>query len=163
MSFLPERKQPADPRDDTTMGRTLAGLRTEFEDLIERYVGGHWGVSPMESVPARLGWGPRIDLVETQDRWTLTAELPGIDPQNVDVNIAHDTLTLKGEKQQDIRSQDAKHHYVERQYGRFQRSIRLPGSADADRINAEFKNGVLTITLAKRAGPEPKRIEIRAG
>ncbi len=163
MSFPPEQQDPDVCDDGPTLSGPLTQFRTEFENLVDHYIGDHWGVSPLESVPARLGWGPRIDLVETHDQWTLNAELPGIDPGDVDVSVKRNTLTISGEKRRNVETDVGKHHYVERRYGRFVRTVRLPGFADAEDVNAEFKNGVLTITLSKRAGPQPTRIEIRQG
>ncbi|WP_417815817.1 Hsp20/alpha crystallin family protein [Thalassospira alkalitolerans] len=104
---------------------------------------------------------PRIDVHETDDQIELSAELPGVEQDDVDVSVLEGVLTITGEKKLTRESNDGA-RVVERSYGSFKRSFRLSDNVDADKIAASFKNGVLTLTLPKVAEvkPEPRKIAI---
>ncbi|MTV15463.1 MULTISPECIES: Hsp20/alpha crystallin family protein [Bradyrhizobium] len=92
---------------------------------------------------------PAIDIVEKEKAFEITAELPGLDAKNIDLQLSDDVLTIKGEKQ-DEKEEKTKDRYVsERRYGSFRRSLQIPGSVDADKIEATFRNGILTVSLPK--------------
>lgn len=143
------------------MERTMSRFRDEFERLFERYVGGEWGTTAWEGLPARLGWGPRIDLAESEGDLTITCELPGIDAKLVDISVTGETLTIRGEKKQETFEKKPHYHYIEREYGEFARTVQLPASVDPNKVEARYKDGVLTIVVAKRQESKPKRINIR--
>jgi HSP20 family protein len=99
---------------------------------------------------------PAIDIVEKDKAFEVTAELPGLDVKHIELQLSDNILTIKGEKQEE-REEKAKDHYVsERRYGSFRRSLQVPGSVDADKIEASFKSGVLTVTLPKSAEAQKK-------
>jgi HSP20 family protein len=107
---------------------------------------------------------PVADVVEGERDYRVTAELPGLSEKDIEISLAGDTLTVKGEKKEE-REEKAESRYVsERRFGSFQRSFQLPEDADPEKIEAGFKNGVLTITLPKRPGAQVKRrkIEVKA-
>lgn len=108
-------------------------------------------------------WSPPIDLEERDNELVLTAELPGLNPEDIDVEIEGNTLTLRGEKRAEKEQQEGEHHYYERQYGTFVRRLSLPESVDSDRATARFDNGILRITLPRRAGTRGKRLRIEGG
>lgn len=118
-------------------------------------------------VRAETGWAlsPLVDIVEKDKHYQITAELPGLDPENIELKIANDTLTIKGEKKQEREEKKQNYHFSERRYGAFQRSFTLPAGIDADKIEANFKSGVLTVLLPKteQALKNEKKIAIRAG
>lgn len=105
---------------------------------------------------------PAIDVEETDEAICVHAEIPGVDPQEVDVSIRDNVLTLRGEKHQDETSKTGNYHRVERRWGSFWRELALPADVDASRVEAKVHNGVLTITLPKAEAVKPKRIEIKA-
>src|SRR5262245_35989580 len=112
-----------------------------------------------------MSWGkhPAVDIVDKENLYEITAELPGLNESDIDVKVSGGVLTIKGEKK-DEREEKKKDYYVsERRYGSFQRSFGVPDGVDTDRIEAQFRNGVLTITLPKtpQAQKSEKRIEIR--
>jgi HSP20 family molecular chaperone IbpA len=100
-----------------------------------------------------VGWAPAVEVSETTDNIVVTAELPGMTEKNVQVEFEDDTLTLRGEKSEERKEGDGdkKYHIYERTYGAFRRSFTLPRIVEGDKVSAEFKNGVLTITLPKTA------------
>ena len=104
----------------------------------------------------------RMNVSETEDELRISAELPGVDENDVDVTLDGDVLMIRGEKkfEQERGGEKEKYHFVERSYGAFQRSIRLPYSVKADEISADFHNGVLTLTLPKSEQQRTHKIPI---
>jgi HSP20 family protein len=120
-------------------------------------------------MPFRLGTAltmphPAIDVTEDAGGYRLTAELPGMTESDIEVALADDTLTVKGEKKEATETTETNYYLSERSYGSFRRSFVLPEGVDPDKIGAEFAKGVLTVTLPKVAGAavEPKKIEVKA-
>ncbi len=107
-------------------------------------------------------WAPLVDILESEDAIVLKAELPEVDPQSVDIRLENNVLTLKGDRQFEGDSQKERFLRSERPYGPFSRSFSMPAIVDEANIKAEFKNGVLTVTLSKKEAAKPKRIQIAA-
>jgi HSP20 family protein len=105
-------------------------------------------------------WAPPVDVYETEHDVVLKAELPGVDPKEVEVRVEDGTLYLKGERKLENEVKQDNYHRIERAYGSFVRSFPLPSSVDAEKANAQYKNGVLTLTLPKREEAKPKTIKI---
>jgi HSP20 family protein len=108
-------------------------------------------------------WTPPVDVLEKRDRIVLTAELPGFSEDQVQLRFEDGVLTLEGERRFEKEVDEARYHCVERSYGRFSRSFRLPASVDEEGISATFVNGLLVVELPKREEVRPKSIRIRAG
>ena len=104
----------------------------------------------------------RVDIAETDKDIEITAELPGLEEKDVQVNVADDVLTIKGEKKAEKEEKDKNYHRIERSYGSFCRSLQLPAGANADAIKATLKNGVLKVTVTKPVAAQPKKIEVKA-
>jgi HSP20 family protein len=105
-------------------------------------------------------WAPPVDIYETEDAIVLKAELPGVDPKDVEVRVEDNTLYLKGERKFEKEVKEQNYHRVERSYGSFARSFSLPNSISTDKVKAEFKDGLLTLTMPKREEAKPKTIKI---
>lgn len=118
--------------------------------------------------PAWFGRGEGVDLkldvAETDKAIKVTAELPGVEEKDIDVTLTGDVITIKGEKKFEQERKEDNYHLVERSYGSFQRSLRLPFAAGDKDVGADFKNGVLTITVAKptEAQTSAKKIDVKA-
>jgi len=127
-------------------------LKTLFEDPFV------FGATPT------MGWVPTVDVVETDDALVLTAELPGLDKDDVDIELEGNVLTLRGEKTDEIEKEgekaDRRMRIWERRYGEFSRSFTLPNTINADGIQAEFAKGVLTVHLPKTVEAQGRRIAI---
>jgi HSP20 family protein len=106
---------------------------------------------------------PPIDIYEDEQHITLKAELPGIDPKDVDVHVENNTLTIKGERKFEKEEKEENFHRMERRYGTFVRSFTLPNTVDTDNVKADYENGILKIQLAKRAEAKPKQIKVNVG
>lgn len=103
---------------------------------------------------------PAVDIVEKDHAFEITAELPGLDARNIELNVADDVLTIKGEKKEEKEEKTKDHHVSERRYGSFRRSVQLPSSIDAGKIEANYKSGILTVTLPKSAEAQKKQTVI---
>lgn len=118
------------------------------------------------SWPAEEGWirAPAVDVCEKDKQYEITAELPGMDPSNVEVKLANGILTIKGEKKEEKEEKQKDYHLSERRFGSFQRSFQVPEGIDEDKVQANFDKGVLTITLPKSAEAQKpeKKISIQA-
>ena len=105
-------------------------------------------------------WAPAVDIYEHEGNIVLTAELPGVDPKDVDVRVENNVLTLRGERKWSDDVQRESYHRVERAYGSFTRSFTLPNVVDTEKIKADFKDGMLKLVLPKREEAKPKQISI---
>ncbi|HYY68360.1 MAG TPA: Hsp20/alpha crystallin family protein [Terriglobales bacterium] len=108
-------------------------------------------------------FAPPVDIYEDEHAITVNAELPGIDPKDVDVRVENNTLTIQGERKFEKEEKEENFHRIERRYGNFIRSFTLPNTVDTDNVKADFDNGLLRIQLAKRAEAKPKQIKVNVG
>jgi HSP20 family protein len=106
-------------------------------------------------------WLPSLDVAETKNDIVVKAELPGLDPKDIDISLTDGLLTIKGEKKQEREEKEENYHLVERSYGTFTRSIRLPKEVKSDKINASYKEGVLKVVLPKSEGAKKKEVKIK--
>ncbi|MFL6468401.1 MAG: Hsp20/alpha crystallin family protein [Pyrinomonadaceae bacterium] len=111
----------------------------------------------------RGAWSPSVDILENKDNIVLEAELPGMSPDDVHISVENNVLTIQGERKFEKKEDEDNFHRLERSYGSFTRSFTLPPTVSSDNVNAEFENGILRLTLAKREEAKPRRIEIRPG
>jgi len=149
--------------------RPFESLRREVDRLFEDFAGGIWrspfGRSFFDVEPAWRGQSarsimPAVDVTETDKAYEIVAELPGMDEKNVEVKVTDDILTIKGEKQEEKEERRKDYYLSERSFGSFQRAFQVPAGADTDKIEANFKNGVLMVTLPKSA--EAQKAEKRS-
>jgi len=106
-------------------------------------------------------WVPPFDVIENDKQYTVTAEMPGIDVKDLDVTFSDGLLTIKGEKKQEKEEEGKDYHRIERYYGSFRRSFRIPEKIQDDNIDASYKDGVLKLVLTKDTPGEPKKIEVK--
>jgi HSP20 family protein len=143
-------------------------FRREMDRLFEDFSGGLFGRSsfePMRRTEAAFRTMPAVDVAETDKAYEIKAELPGLDEKNIEVKVANGVLSIKGEKQEEREEKDKDYYRRERSFGSFERSFRLPDDIEQDKIDATFKNGVLSVVLPKsaEAQKQAKKIEIKAG
>lgn len=106
-------------------------------------------------------WAPPIEVYEEKDKYVIKADLPGLNKEDIDVAVSKNVLTIKGERKAEKESQEKDYYYCERYYGNFLRSISLPGSVDANKIVATYKDGILSLELPKAEEEKEKKIDIR--
>jgi HSP20 family protein len=156
----PVAKRPAQDFTEQLI-EPFTQLRTEVDRLFE----GFPFRFPTLASFGRLNFAtlaPAVEMKETAKRYKLTAELPGIDPDEVEVTFENGMLRIAGEKNDERDENETGYRYAERSYGAFERLISLPSAADSDKIDAKFKNGVLTVTIAKLPDDKakPRRIQV---
>jgi HSP20 family protein len=117
-----------------------------------------WRRRPFEEV----SWIPPLDMYEKEDSFTVRMELPGVKPEDLDISVTGDTLTIKGEYKPPAEVKEKDYHYCEMCYGSFSRSITMPAAIDANKIEATYENGILEIHLPKAKAAKPAKIEVKA-
>lgn len=163
--LLPWRRK----REETSLSRELANPILElhrrmdelFNDFLEGFGLTRW---PFTDSGERLTMAPSVDVSETDDEITVSADVPGMDEKDIEVTLDNDVLVLRGEKKREREEKKRNYHLVERAYGEFCRRIPLPSSIDPDKVKARFAKGVLTISIPKKpeARSREKKIEITA-
>ena len=134
----------------------LTTMRRDLDSLWDRFSPGknfHEGY-------LRHEWLPSIDLTETKDTLLVKAELPGLEAKDVELTLAEDILTIRGEKKGEKETKDEHHFFVERYAGTFERKVKLPALVKTDKVDATFDKGVLTINLPKSEEAKKKKIKI---
>jgi HSP20 family protein len=148
-------------------------LRREIDRLFDDFDRDFWTSPFRRSVfevepfwRRELTWGatPAVDITETDKAYEITADLPGMDEKNIEVKLANGGLTIKGEKKEEKEEKKKDYYLHERRFGSFERCFRVPEGVDADKIEAHFKKGVLTVTLPKTAEAQKaeKKIAVKA-
>ena len=139
--------------------RELGEMERRFEDILgQPFLPAAWRRIPM----VEMGWAPAIEVLEKEDKLVVKAELPGMKEEDIDVSIIGDTLTIKGERKTESEIKEEEYYCCERSYGNFSRSIALPSNVDANKIEAEYEDGVLEISLPKAPEVKPKKIAVSA-
>src|SRR6266404_5657500 len=134
-------------------------LRTLQEEVNRLFTGSIPRAFDEEGI-ARGAWSPSVDIYENKEQIVLEAELPGMNQEDFDLTIENNVITLRGERQFEKKDESDNYHRVERSYGSFTRSFTLPQTVSAEGATAEYKNGVLRVTLPKREEAKARRIEI---
>lgn len=153
-------------------GRSLLDLRRQMDDLFEDFMGGldlpsWWGGGRRGAPAAGAGLGVadvRFEVSEDDKAYQITAELPGMEEKDVDVELSNGMLTIKGEKSAESETKEKNYYLSERSYGAFRRAFRVPEGVDEDKIGADFSKGVLTVTLPKsaEAKAKTKKIDVKS-
>lgn len=164
----------AEPSGALQPWRPFASLRREVDRLFEEFGRDFWrpafgrplfDIEPFMRRELLWGTAPAVDIVEKDDAYQVTAEVPGMDEKDIEVMVADGALTIRGEKEQEKEEKKKGYHLRERSFGSFERCFRLPPGVDADRIDASFRQGVLTVTLPKKpeAKAARKQVRVKAG
>ena len=131
-----------------------------FESQVNRIFGGPGRNGSGRGSASTTTWAPNVDIFETDPDLVLKAELPGVDPKNVDLSLEKNVLTLKGERHFENEDEKDNYHRIERSYGSFTRSFTLPAIIEEAKIRADYKDGVLTVSLPKKETVKPRQIKI---
>ena len=144
--------------------QSLWPARTQFQDefkqVMDRFL--QYGDDRDESSVVTSQWAPRVDIKEEANRFVIYADLPGVDPQDIEVQMDKGILSIKGERKSETSESTERYSRIERRYGSFHRRFALPDSADPDGIEASGDHGVLQITIPKRPETTPRRIPVGA-
>ena len=158
MGLIPWRSK----RQESVPAETspLTALRSEIDRLFEAFVREPFGNLEWPFGSER-GWSPAVDIAEDDQEFTVRAEVPGLEPEDLDVSISGNSLVLAGEKKESSEKTEKDFYHAESRYGAFQRSIPLPQAVDPDKVDAEYVNGVLVIHLRKAPSAIAKRIDVK--
>ena len=140
--------------------RDLVSIQDRMNRIFDEAFRGGTRPSSSDEEWSLGSWAPAVDIFEQDGNIVLKAELPGVDPKDVDVRVENNVLTLRGERKLDNEVQKENYHRVERAYGSFSRSFTLPSVVDTEKIKADYRDGVLRVTLPKREEARPKQISI---
>ena len=162
------------PAPTTPAWQSLQSLRREIDQLFDAFDRDIWTMPPRRSLfslePLWRGefkWSgaPAVDVTESDSGYEISAELPGLDEKNIEVKVSNSTLTIKGEKQEEKEEKKKDYYLRERHFGSFERRFQVPSGVATDKIAANFKNGVLKVTLPKtpEAQKAAKKIAVKAG
>lgn len=135
---------------------SMEQLRREMERLFE----GHTSAEEGSSI-ATSDWVPAVDIQENDKEFLIHADIPGVDPDDIDVHMEDGMLTIKGERESESKEEKEGYKRIERQRGSFYRRFSLPDTANADKISAKSKHGVLEITIPKQEKSQPRKIEVK--
>lgn len=125
-----------------------------FEDVMNRMLNEPTGVRP---------WTPPVDIVENENELILTADIPGVKMEDIDIKLEDGTLSISGSRKFESEQKEGGYHRIERAYGQFQRAFSLPDSVDAGKVTAAYDNGVLRVTLPKKEIAKPRSIKVALG
>ena len=156
MSYLTRWQRPAFPA--WTPFSRLSNLREEIDRLFEVPLTELTHASGLLS-----GWSPALDVHEDKDQFVVTAELPGMKKEEINLSLHDGSLSISGERKAEQKYQDAEVHRSERFVGRFQRTVTLPTPVAMDKVKAQYKDGILTVILPKSEEAKPKQIDVKVG
>ena len=135
----------------------MPSFRQEMEKFFERV-----GDMKLDELAITGEWAPSMDVSETKEAFMVKAEVPGMDPKDIQISLQEQLLTVKGEKHQEKEEKEERYYRMERSYGSFTRTVRLPVAVDGTKVTAAFKNGLLTVTLPKTPAAKGTTIPIKA-
>jgi HSP20 family protein len=157
MSLIPWRNKSRSPV--RTEESPLVTLRSEIDRMFDAVMRDPFGALDWAFQGGRE-WTPTVDIAESEDEFTVRAEIPGIDPKDLNVNITGNQLVLAGEKKQWSEKKEKDFYQSESRSGFFRRTIQIPPSVDTEKVDAEYKDGVLAIHLKKTQTTPPKKVDI---
>jgi HSP20 family protein len=148
--------------DDGGTDTAITRFHSEIDRLFDHFFSEpFFGSGSIAAVPSwGSGWSPSIDVRENERELTVKAELPGIDPDDLDISVSGDVLTISGQKREESEERGEGYYHSERRFGSFRRSVPLPVAVDQEKISAEYERGVLTINLPKSEKAVAKRIPV---
>jgi HSP20 family protein len=145
------------PYRELTPFRDFERMRREMD----RFWDSFFDVAPRRKTEEGGEWFPSLDVSETKNDIVVKAELPGMDPKDIDISLSDGSLILKGERKTEKEEKEEGYHLIERSFGKFYRTVPLPQGVQSDKINASYKDGVLKITLPKSEEAKKKEIKIK--
>jgi len=144
-------------RELATWPSDLFGIQREMNKMFNNFFRG----DIQDEDSAIMAWTPAVDIAEHDDEYLVKVELPGVNKEDVKITIESNVLTIRGEKKQEKETKKENYHRVERNYGSFQRSFTLPSTVKSEKIDASYKDGILSVSLPKAEEAKPKQIEVK--
>lgn len=153
-NLIPWKRGEMQRNGNGTQMAPVSSMRMDWDRLFDRILDDAWS-------PTGGSHGLALDLAETDEAIRVRAEVPGMGPDDLDISLSGDILTLSGQKSDQDEIKDGSRFYSERHFGSYQRAVKLPCPVNPDQVSAEHKNGVVTITLPKAETVRPKRISVK--
>lgn len=144
-------------RELATFPSDILSMQREMNRMFDHFFQDSFEEGPL----AGGNWNPAADLVEKEGEYVAKVELPGVSKDDVKITLEDNLLTIRGEKKNEKETKESNYHRVERSYGSFQRSFSLPTAVKPDKVDAQYKDGILTVTLPKAEDAKRKQIEVR--
>lgn len=142
----------------------VMSLRNEIDHIFDQFLSHTWGgTTGFDSFGRDLTgnqWAPSLDVRENEKEVKILMDAPGMDPKEINLSLQGSVLTVSGEKKEEKEEKEGNYIRTERSFGSFRRAVELPSSIDPESVEAEYKNGVLSVTIAKAVGAEPRKIPI---
>ncbi|MEZ5338515.1 MAG: Hsp20/alpha crystallin family protein [bacterium] len=130
---------------------------TEIDRMFERFFG---EMMPVETRPSGSVWSPSVDVKEDEQQFSVLVELPGLKSSDIEVQVENNVLFISGERRMEEKKEGENWHFVERSYGSFSRSFRLPKNVDSEGVKASYSDGMLSISIPKAEEARPRKVEI---
>ena len=144
------------PRQDVAPPHSL---KEQMDDLANRFFR-RWGSQPGQMTHQETWWPP-LDIAEREDAFIVKAEIPGMNCQDIDISVHENTLTVSGERKDSSEDKGENYYYVERHCGAFRRQVAMPTGIDANKVDASYHDGILTVTVPKTEKAKPKKIAVK--
>jgi HSP20 family protein len=138
-------------------GQGYRTLRSEMDRVFDDF----FGLMPARREGSASMWSPSVDISETADSFIVRAELPGMKKDDIELEVENNVLAIRGERKFEKTDEGENYHFMERSYGSFYRSFTLPKNVDSETIGAEYKDGMLIVTIPKKEEVKPKKVEIK--
>jgi HSP20 family protein len=158
MSLIPWKNKSTGQQENRLS--PLVDFRSEMNRLFDSFLREPFG-SLSDTVTSWGRWAPTLDVTENENAVMVRAEIPGVDPKEIDITVTGDRLTISGEKKETLEDKDREVYHRETRYGSFSRTVQLPAGVDAEKVSADYANGVLTVTLQKTPAARAKKISIK--
>jgi HSP20 family protein len=168
-SNLPVRREDEYGYGYPALHREMTQWMEQWDRWFDSFFNRGFGLTPWTGQPSSLGnqwkgWWPAVNVSESEKEYQLTAELPGLDENDIELTLGNDSITLKGEKKNEYEDKGSSYYRMERSFGSFHRTIPLPEGVDIEHVDANFKQGVLTVTLPKLPAEQTgaKKVQIKS-
>lgn len=159
-ALIPWRSK-SESAEDNGGTAAVSEFRSEIDQIFNEFFADPFSFGlTTQSGRKSFGWVPTLDVSENENEVTIRAEVPGVDPDDLDISVSGDYLTLSGEKKEETEERKESFYRSERRFGQFRRQVALPSFVDKDDVSAEYRNGTLTVKLKKTAEAKPRRIPV---
>lgn len=164
-SILPLRRRGSNVSERRENESPVLAIQNEMNRMFDHFFNDPFTLLPLPAMRGTADFMPRIDVSENEKNMLVTAELPGMEEKDIQISLENDTLIISGEKRSDVEEKGKNFHRIERSYGSFHRTIPLITEIDEEKVDAAFKNGVLTVILPKTpaASKQTRKISIKTG
>lgn len=159
MSLIPWRNKRRHEESLPVAVSEYERMRKQMLRFMERFFRDPWSVEPLDFFGEVL---PEMDISETSREVVVKMDLPGVEPADIEISLSGDVLTIAGRRSEEVEEEDAHLYHCERHYGAFQRQVQLPCPVEPDKVDARYKNGVLTVRLKKAHVREPRKVRVKA-